>query len=291
MSLMLLGTFFMSGLAIGAVYALAGVGLVLLYKASGVLNFAYGAIGGVAAMACWQIIEWGIPDPIAWVAALMIGGLLSVFYGRYLAHLLAYREPVVKAVATLGFALILLGVMNLLWGEAPRRMSLPTDTIGVRIAGIRLTGTRIIAILVALGLTFGVLAFLNRTRTGLWMRAVANNRDISALQGVRILQVETWAWTISGVLAGFTGVFLATMVRLDPTVLTFLIIPAMAAAVIGRLSSLGLTLIGGLGIGVIEAMLTLVPGISPYRSAAPFVIAILMIVWMQRHVRLAFSRE
>ena len=290
MNLTLLGTFFMSGLSVGAIYALSGVGLVLLYKASNVLNFAYGAIGGVSAMACWQVIQWGFPDPVAWLVALMTGGVLSFGYGRYLAPLLAYREPVVKAVATLGFALILLGFMNLFWGEAPRRMALPTDTVGFRIFGVRLTVTRMIAIFAALGLTAGVLAFLGRTRIGLWMRSVADNRDISSLLGVPIVSVETWAWTISGALAGFTGVMLATMVRLDPSVLTFLVIPAMSAAVIGRLTSLYATLFGGLAIGVVEAMLTLVPAISPYRSAAPFIIAILVIVWMQRHVRTALER-
>ena len=99
MNLTLLGTFLMSGLSVGAIYALSGVGLVLLYKASNVLNFAYGAIGGVSAMACWQVIQWGSPDPVAWLVALMTGGVLSFGYGRYLAPLLAYREPVVKAVA------------------------------------------------------------------------------------------------------------------------------------------------------------------------------------------------
>ena len=148
-------------------------------------------------------------------------------------------------------------------------MALPTDTVGFRVFGVRLTVTRMIAIFAALGLTAGVLAFLGRTRIGLWMRSVAENRDISSLLGVPIVSVETWAWTISGVLAGFTGVMLATMVRLDPSVLTFLVIPAMSAAVIGRLTSLYATLFGGLAIGVVEAMLTLVPAISPYRSGSP----------------------
>lgn len=291
MNWMLVGTFFVSGLSIGSIYALAGVGLVLLYKASGVLNFAYGAIGGVAALTCWQLIQWSLPDSVGWLAALLVGAVLSLAFGRYIAPLLAYREPVVKAVATLGFALILLGLMNLIWGEQPRRMSLPTDTLGFRLFGVRLTGTRMLAFGFSVALTFGVLLFLARTRIGLWMRAVTNNRDVSALLGVNILYVETWAWTVSGILAGFTGVMLATMVRLDPTVLTFLVIPAMAAAVVGRMNSLAITLLGGMAIGIIESMLTLFPAVAPYRNATPFVIAILLIVWMQRNAQLAFSRE
>ena len=104
MNVMLIGTFFMSGLSLGAIYALSGVGLVMLYKTSGVLNFAYGAIGALAAFTCWQVIEWGLPDPIGWVAALATGAAVALAYGRLIAPLVAYREPVVKAVATLGMA-------------------------------------------------------------------------------------------------------------------------------------------------------------------------------------------
>jgi branched-chain amino acid transport system permease protein len=100
--------------------------------------------------------------------------------------------------------------------------------------------------------------------------------------GVRVKNVDTWAWTIAGLFAGITGLFMGNMVRLNPTVLTFLVIPAMAAAVVGRLVSLPMTVLGGLLIGVIEALTTLVPEISRYGSATGFVVAILAILWQQR---------
>ena len=81
----------------------------------------------------------------------------------------------------------------------------------------------------------------------------------------------------------------ADLVRLNPTVLTFLVIPAIAAAIIGRLDSLLATLAGGLLIGVIESMATLAGPVAPFRSAAPFVVAALMLLWMQRHRRLTFA--
>ncbi|RYG99839.1 MAG: branched-chain amino acid ABC transporter permease, partial [Alphaproteobacteria bacterium] len=93
------GLFLVSGLAVGALYALGGVGLVLLNRATGVLNFAYGAIGALGAMCAWQVLQWGYPEPVAWLVCLATGILLSTGYGTLIAPGLSHREPVVKAVA------------------------------------------------------------------------------------------------------------------------------------------------------------------------------------------------
>jgi len=285
-----LSPFFVTGLAVGAIYALSGVGLVVLYRASGVLNFAYGAIGAIGALLAWQLVQNEQPEVLAWLVGIALATLLSLGYGRMLAPQLAYRDTVVKAVATLGFALVLLGFSRWYWSDDPRQLALPTDKTGVFILGVRVTVTRLIAFCMALLITIGVATFLSRTRLGLLMRALANNRDLSAMLGIRVLQVETWAWLISGVLAGISGLMLADLVRLDAIVLTFLVIPAMAAAVVGRLRSLWGTLIGGLLIGVLEAVTTPFQMISPYRSVAPFVVAIIVILWLQRRRVITFAR-
>ncbi len=278
-----LGPFIVTGLALGAIYALSGVGLVVLYRACGVLNFAYGAIGAISALIAWQLVQSGLPDVVAWLVCIAFATLLSWGYGRFLAPRLAYRDTVVKAVATLGFALILLGLGGWFWkSDDPRKLQLPTDTLGFMIGTVRVTGTRIIAFTLVIVITFAVSQFLTRTRMGLYMRALANNRDLSAMLGIPVLRVETWAWMMSGILAGLSGLLLSDLVRLEAGVLTFLVIPAVAAAVVGRLRSLAWTLIGGLSIGLLEALATPFQDIAPYRSVAPFVVAIIIILWMQR---------
>jgi branched-subunit amino acid ABC-type transport system permease component len=154
--------------------------------------------------------------------------------------------------------------------------------MGFMLGSVRITGTRIIAFTLAILMTVGVAQFLSRTRIGLYMRALANNRDLSAMVGIPVLRVETWAWLMSGILAGLSGLLLADLVRLEAGVLTFLVIPAVAAAVVGRLRSLAWTLVGGLAIGLLEALATPFQDIAPYRSVAPFVVAIVIILWMQR---------
>ncbi|TRA86304.1 branched-chain amino acid ABC transporter permease [Agrobacterium salinitolerans] len=285
------GMFLVSGLAVGALYALGGVGLVILNRATGVLNFAYGAIGAVGAMTAWQVLEWHLPEPLAWAAAMGVSLALSLGFGLLVAPQLAHREPVIKAVATLGFALCLLGLMNLIWMVTSRKLGLFSDSLGLSIIGVRINGTRLIALAGGVIATLAMGIYLSRTRTGLLMRALADSRDVAAILGVPVRRVEAFAWGISGVLAGFTGLLFGGLVRLDPAVLTFLVIPVIATTIIGRLKSIPVTFVAGLLIGVTESMLTLVKPLAPFRVAAPFVIATLALMWLQRGRRLTFAGE
>lgn len=284
-----LGLFFVSGLAVGSLYALGGIGLVVLYRATGVLNFANGAAGAAGAMTAWQLGQWAVWPPIAWLSCILVALFISLAYGRFIAPLLAWREPVVKAVATLGFALIILGLVSFIWIDDPRSLTLPTDKIGVRILGLRVTVTRLIVIVTSIALVIGIWAYLKYTAVGLQMRSLANDRDLSALIGIPILRVETIAWALSGVIAGFTGLMFGDLIRLEPTVITFMVIPSIAAAICGRLEHLLLVLIGGLSMGVIESLLTLSPLLKGVRPVAPFATAALVLLWYQRSNRLTFG--
>lgn len=275
--------FVIVGISVGAVYALSGVGLVVLYRASGVVNFAYGALGGLAAMVCWQVIDLEYADWLGWSAGIGCATALSWAYGRYIAPSLTHQDRVVRAMATLGFALMVMGIAQWHWGDDPRRLVLPTDSIGIDVNGQRLVSyTRLVALLLAIGATMAITWLLLNTPLGLRMRALQSNRVLSALLGVGIKRVDTWAWTLAGLLAGISGLFMGNMVRLNPVVLTFLVIPAMAAAMVGRMNSLALTVAGGLVIGVIEALTALEPAVSRYGSATAFVVAIAALLWQQR---------
>lgn len=285
------GLFLVSGLAVGSLYSLGGIGLVVLYRATGVLNFGNGAIGAMGVMLAWQLNRWGWPGPATWIVGIIAATALSLSYGRLIAPALAWRDPVVKAVATLGFALIVLGVIGFIWEDDVRTFSLPTDDQAIKVLGLRVTMTRLIVMGAALSIVVGIWLYLGRTRTGLQMRALANDRDLSALIGVRILKVETIAWGLTGVIAGFTGLMFGDLIRLEPVVITFLVIPSIAAAICGRLDNLGLVLLGGLSIGVIESLLTLSPTLKSIRPVAPFVIAAIVLFWMQRGQRLIFAKD
>ncbi|QKC85411.1 branched-chain amino acid ABC transporter permease [Mesorhizobium sp. NZP2077] len=269
--------FLISGLGIGAVYALSGVGLVVLFRATGVLNFAFGAVGALGAHVAWQMLEWRLPLAAAVLAAVAVSTLVSFLYGSFLAPLLSHRDTVVRAVGTLALALVLIAAMGVIWGELPRRLQFPTDQMFMTLFGVRLTFTRILALALAVSMVGAITLLLTRTRLGLDMRALANDRDLSSILGVRIRYTETAAWLITGVFAGLAGLLLGDLVRLQGTFLTFLVIPAIAAAILGQLRSLWITALGGLSIGIVEAVLTPLATISPYRAAAPFIIALVAV--------------
>jgi branched-chain amino acid transport system permease protein len=272
--------FIVSGIGLGAVYALSSVGLVILYRASGTLNFAFGAFGGVSAFLAWQLAQDGVPAPIGWIVGIAASTGLAYGYGRVFAPRLAHRDRVVRAVATLGLALFLFGGMALYWGiGVARRLVLPTDLNFVLLFGVRMSVTRLIALGLSLAMAVGIGLFLSRTRIGLGMRALASDRNISAAIGVRVVQIDSLAWLINGMVAGIAGILLANIARLDAGTLTFLVIPAIAAAIMARLSSLPGAFVGGMVAGMIEALLIASnPVIANLRSAGPYIAALIFLM-------------
>lgn len=276
-------TFLITGLSLGSIYALSALGLVVVYRATGILNFAQGAVGAVGALlVSEEFVSKDRAEPLGWFLAFLTAVVLSLAYGRFISPRLAHREPVVKAMGSLGFALMLLGFCGWKWPARIKSLRLPSDKWKVTIGDVKVTYTRLSVIVVALVVTVALTVFLNRTRVGLQMRSLADDRELSSMLGVRVLRTETVAWLIAGVLSGVTGLLFAVTVRLDAGSLTFLVIPAIAAAVVGQLRSLWWTLAGGLLIGVIEAELTNFSSVSEYKSMTQLVVATAVILWLQR---------
>jgi branched-chain amino acid transport system permease protein len=278
--------FIISGLALGGVYALSGVGLVVLYRATGVLYLAFGAVGAFGALVAWSMVQGGIPHWLAWIVCILVGGAVTLGYGTVFGPPLAGRGPLVRAVATLGLTLVLSGAMDLLWttsgGEA-RSLPLPTDNGGFGIAGITVTWTEVIGLAAGVVLTVGTGAFLRYTKLGTAMRAMANDREITATLGVPVRRVEAAAWFGCGVLAGIAGLLLQDLVALDATTLTYLVISSLAAALIARLRSIVVTFVAALVIGMIHDMATTFTALSNYRDMTPFALAAVALLWVSRH--------
>src|SRR5258708_28727467 len=148
--------FVVSGLALGGVYALSGVGLVVLYRATGVVYLAFGAVGAMGALIAWSLIkDTGGPGWVGWLVCVLFAGAVTLAYGMVFGPALAKRDPLIKAVATLGLTLVPFGVMDLLWtsgGGESRSVPLPT-VHGGRVSGHERVESQ---------LTVGVLGALTR---------------------------------------------------------------------------------------------------------------------------------
>jgi branched-chain amino acid transport system permease protein len=268
------------GLALGGVFALSGVGLVVLFRATGVLNLAYGAVGALGALIAWSLINnLGFPEWAGYVVAVAFGGIATLAYGVLFGPPLAQRDPLVKAVASLGLTLILLGIMSWGWSYQAHALILPTTNWGFDLGGVRVNGTQLLGLGLGIFVTGFTAAFLRFTKVGVAMRSLANHREITAMLGVPVRRVEAAAWLGSGLLSGATGLLLSTLVGLDIVGLTFLVIASLSAALVGRLNSLGVTLVAGLAIGVVQSSLTAFLAVSSYRTVTPFVFAIVALLW------------
>jgi branched-chain amino acid transport system permease protein len=286
--------FIVSGLALGGVYALSGVGTVVLYQATGVLYLAFGAIGAMGALIAWSLANAGAPGWVAWLACVAFGGVVTLGYGMLFGPPLASRGPLVKAVATLGLTLVLFGAMDLLWtanGGESRAITLPTDSGGFMVGQVQVTWTQMIGLGAGVALVVVTGAFLRYTKLGTAMRAMANDREITATLGVPVRQVEAAAWLGCGVIAGVAGLLLADLVALDATTLTFLVISSLAAALIARLRSITLTFMAAIAIGLIHDLVTPIQSLSNYRDMTPFVLAAVALLVLSRHRVISLSPE
>jgi ABC-type branched-subunit amino acid transport system ATPase component/ABC-type branched-subunit amino acid transport system permease subunit len=247
------------GLISGMTYGLLGVGLTLTYRASRVINFAYGEMGALPAVIVPVLVlnhgwSWWLAVPLGVAVAGGLGAATEFTVIRRLS-----RAPrLVVLVATLGIAQILL-VANLL---IPRTGKLaggayPTPFHAlVRIGSLRLNAGHVLILVVSPLIVLALTLFLARTSVGIASRASAENRDAALLAGVPVGAVSLLVWTLAGVLAGASAILvgptkpLLSQVALGPS----LMVRALAAALIGRLANLPQVLAGGLVIGVVELL-------------------------------------
>jgi len=288
--------FIVSGLALGGVYALSGVGLVVLYRATGVLYLAFGAVGAMGAFLAWQITPPNSTVGLAgWAVCIGFCAVVTLAYGAVFGPPLAGRGPLVQAVATLGLALVLFGAIDLIWstsGGQSYSITLPTDNYGFYVGGVTVNSTQIVALVVGVVIAVGTGAFLRYSKLGTAMRAMANDREITATLGVPVRRVEAAAWLGCGLLAGIAGIMLADLSALDDTTLTFtVVISSLAAALIGQLRSIPVTFAAAIVIGLVHDLITPITQISNYQDMTPFVLAAIALLVMSRGQVMSRSRE
>ncbi|CAL9285461.1 ABC transporter permease subunit [Streptomyces sp. SudanB25_2051] len=240
---------FLAGLAVGSAAALTGVGLIVTYRATGVLNLAHGAVAMVCAYVLRQlVVEWGWPlGPAACVTLLVVAPGTGLVLDRVVFRPAALSEagPARTLVASIGVFVLLVGGAALLWGGGAR-----AD------APVLLGDEPWAQVAVAVAVACAVGAATRWTRPGRELRAVVDNRELAALGGIAADRVAAAGWAFGSFTAGLTGVLLAPHVRLDPYGLPLLVVEVIAVAVVARMRSLPVAVGAALAIGVAQAQLT-----------------------------------
>lgn len=266
-----------SGLAIGAIYGLVAMSFAVIYKATGIVNFAQGEMGMLTAYASWSIATTLGTDAVSTVlVAVVAGAILGLVCERLIMRPML-GEPVLSVVlVTVGLAVVLRSLVTMVWGAAPHKFAIGgADTI-LQVGGIGVRASQLAVIAVLLLAIAGFWYFLRHSRFGVAMRAVAADEKTARLMGVSTARVQAVAWAAASALAGLAGAFFAVIYGLAPTIFE-IGLKAFPATVLGGFDSVLGSAASGLIIGVLE---NLVGGYLPstLKEIAGFVLILVVLM-------------
>jgi branched-chain amino acid transport system permease protein len=267
----------LAGIVGGAVYSLIAVSITLMYRSTGVLSFAHAAFATVAAYVYADLAgedDW--PPLAACVAALGVSVAYALIVERLAIRPASRRASATgKLIATLGVVSFTVGVILLVYGFEPGTAApylLPSGTIRLGRFNVDYQQLGILALAGVGSLVLG--AFLQRTQFGTAIRATAENPEAARLMGASPSRVSQFNWALGGLLAGLAGVMIAPLVQLSAATFLLVLVKALSASLFGGLVSLPLTFAGGLVVGALESVITLVTTMNGARDVVVLALVI-----------------
>lgn len=272
-----------SGLVSGGAYALLGVCLVLTFRMTGVLNFAEAGIGAFGIYVAVELHHHGWTYAIAAPLGAGAATLLAVGIGLAMKRWFGNASVEAKASVSVAILLALLAIGNRLFG--PNALQFPTLLGGVHpeIAGVVISGVTILSIVAAIVMAAALSIFLRSTRTGHQLRGLAQRPRTAELHAIPVSRLVVIVWAVSG-FASFCAIFLVA--PSEPSAfssLTILIVPVAGAALVGLFRSFGLTLVGGLLVGVATAVMANIRSLASFHDVLPAIIVVAVLLVRERY--------
>jgi branched-chain amino acid transport system permease protein len=272
------------GLVNGGTFAMLAIGLVLIYRVSGVLNFAHGAVAMFSTFCAYQVsFRWHQPPFVGLLAAIAVGMALGYVIERFTIRPLADRSTLVRTTVTIGWLLVLQEIAGVIWGKNAYHQAVKIvtlDRLFTAPGGAVVATDQLLTVVVAIALATAVAIALRTTSFGTQMRAVADDPPTARLWAIDVNRVTAASWVVGSGMAAVAGVLLTPRLNFDQISLTVLVIEGLIAAVIGGLSSLPLAVVGAFVLGVVEewprAFYSTSPGVEKF-VAVLVVIAVLSI--------------
>ncbi|EON12755.1 MULTISPECIES: branched-chain amino acid ABC transporter permease [Pandoraea] len=268
-----------AGLGLGSMYGLMALGFHLTFAVSATVNFAQGSsmmLGAVLAYTFAQTLGW--PMPLAIVAALVLCAVYGLVVERLAVQPFVRRGSSAWLMATVALGIVLDNVVMLTFGTEPRSLpsSLAQSSLQIGDAGLGVYPLQLVIPVVGLALAGALHYVLRRSRWGVAMLAVVQNRDAARLMGIPIQRTIAGAFAVSTLLAGVAGVLIAPLFNVQADMGTVFGLKAFAVAILGGLSSAWGVMIAGLLFGVSEAMITATLG-SSYTQIITFGLVIVLL--------------
>jgi branched-chain amino acid transport system permease protein len=240
-----------AGLASGSIFAALALALVLIHRATGVINFAQGEMAMFTTYLAWALMEhhgWSYWP--AFVATLVISFALGLGLQRVAIQPVAGASVLTVVIVTIGLLLVFNGLALLIWGSQPQAFESPFPSATWDVGGVTIAQRDVGTLAVVLALVLLLWAFFQFTKTGLALRASALNPDASRLVGVRVSWMLAIGWGLAAVLGAVAGMLAAPSFLLTPSLMQAILIFAFAAAVLGGIDSPFGAVVGGLLLGV-----------------------------------------
>jgi branched-chain amino acid transport system permease protein len=244
-----------SGLATGAIFASLALALVLIYRATHVVNFAQGEMAMFTTYIAWELMDDGLSYWPAFLLTLLIAFTGGVAIERVLIRPVEQKSVLTVVIVTVGLLIALNGLAPWIWGAEVKAFDSPFPNETIDIGGVAISTQDIGTFCVCIGTVALLWAFFNLTPLGLAMRSVAINRTASQLMGVRVGWMVALGWGLAAVVGAVAGMMAAPTVFLDPNMMLTILIYAFAAAVLGGIDSPIGAVVGGLSLGVILNLL------------------------------------
>jgi branched-chain amino acid transport system permease protein len=241
------------GLLSGVMYSLVAIGFVLIYKTSGVLNFAQGAMLLFAALTFVSQVERGVPFGLALVVTFAAMVVLGIVIERTVLRPLVNRPPIVLFMATLGLSYIIEGAAQLLWGTQVHGLDLGIDDLPLEIGGVLISKFDLFAAGVAATMAALLTVFFRYTRIGLAFRAVADDQFAALAVGLRLPRIWAAVWAAAGLVALVAGLLWGARLGVQFS-LSLVVLKALPVLVLGGFDSILGAIIGGLLIGASEKL-------------------------------------
>ncbi|MGH8899883.1 MAG: branched-chain amino acid ABC transporter permease [Egibacteraceae bacterium] len=266
-----------NGLANGAILALAALGFVLIYKATGVISFAQGQFLALGAYLVYAGMEtFGLPWPLAVLFAMVVGGLLGVGVERFVLRPLVGEEAISVIMVTIGLAAVIQAVVQLIWGTTPLQFPrfIPAGTIAL--AGATVPVDRLVAVAVAVIALAAFSLFFQRSRSGIAMRAVADDQQAALVMGISVRRVFALSWALATVSAVIGGALVANILGVSGDVAIFGL-AVFPVVILGGLDSIPGTIVGGAVIGLLITFTARYVG-GGLQAVVPFVVIALVLL-------------
>ena len=242
-----------SGLALGSIYALLALSLVLINKATDVVNFAQGEMAMFGTFVCFALFsKIGLPLAIVLALAVPIGAVLGVVTERLAMRPLQSAPPINALIATIGLWMIFHHGAGWIWGYDPVRFPSLFSPVPVSILGARVAENSLGIIGVSLFVVTLLYLFFEYTRSGIAMRAASMNRRAAQLMGVNVGRVSLFAWGLATAISVVSGLLVAPLTFLDFEMMFAVLLKAFAGAILGGFNSLPGAVVGCLVLGVLE---------------------------------------